>query len=317
MQWTASPPSVADIDGDGKNEAVGVSNVEMDVPYDTKHHAIMVLEGNYGDGSRSARRLAGWENLPSSGYPLSKTINYYPPSNPPAPTIVNLIGDARPEILYGAHDGYVYCTGPTATQLWRLDIRHGRSLMYASEILAADLNRDDIPELILTTYGDPDGVAPDEAHGYLMILDRSGNILYDIELPEQGTNGNGKGAPAAPTLGDLDADGDLEIAVQTFGAGCFVYTVPGSAGNMPLWPTARGNYLRDGRPWPAVMPACNADTDDDNDVDGSDLVAVAADMGVTGCVSPSDCPGDITGDGNVNNDDIAAIATNFGRAHCP
>jgi len=91
------------------------------------------------------------------------------------------VGDARPEILYGAHDGYIYCTGPTATQLWRLDIRHGRSLMYASEILAADLNQDDVPELILTTYGNPNGVAPDEAHGYLMILDRSGNVLYDID----------------------------------------------------------------------------------------------------------------------------------------
>ena len=40
----------------------------------------------------------------------------------------------------------------------------------------------------------------------------------------------------------------------TFGAGCFVYTVPGSAENMLLWPTGRGNYLRDGRPWPGKKP---------------------------------------------------------------
>jgi hypothetical protein len=70
-----------------------------------------------------------------------------------------------------------------------------------------------------------------------------------MELPEQGTNGNGKGAPAAPTVMDLNGDGALEIVVQTFGVGLFVYAVPGSAENLLLWPTGRGNYLRDGRPW--------------------------------------------------------------------
>ena len=250
MQWTDSPPNVADINGDGKNEVVGVANVEKDVPYDTKHHSIMVLEGSYGDGSRSARRLAGWENLPSSGYPLDRSGHtWYPPNNPPAPTIVNLVGDSRPEILYGAHDGYIYCTSPSAAQLWRKDIRHGRALMYASEIMVADLNQDDTPELILTTFGDPDNLAPDQPHGYLMILDNNGTILHDVELPEQGTNGNGKGAPAAPTVMDLNGDGNLEVVVQTFGVGCFIYTIPGSAENLLVWPTGRGNYLRDGQPW--------------------------------------------------------------------
>ena len=262
MQWTHSPPSVVDMNKDGKNEVVCVSNVESDEPYDTKHHSVMVLEGSYGDGSRSARRLQGWGDavddsnpLPSSDYPLSKVDPWYPPSNPPAPTIVNLTGDSRPEIIYGAHDGYIYCISPDATQLWRRSVLHGRDLMYASEVMVADLNRDNIPELILTTYGDPEGIAPGEAHGYLMILDRDGNVLYDIELPVQGTNGNGKGAPAAPTVMDLTGDGALEIIVQTFGAGCFIYTVPGSAENLLLWPTGRGNYLRDGRPWPVTKPS--------------------------------------------------------------
>ncbi len=248
MQWTDSPPSVADINGDGRNEVIAVSNVEKDVPYDTKHHSVMVLEGSYGNGSRSAMRLAGWEHLPSTGYPLSRAGHtWYPPANPPAPTIVNLVGDARPEILFAGHDGFVYCISPTAKRLWRRDIRHGRALMYASEITVADLNRDNIPELILTTYGDPDNITPGVPHGYLMILDRNGRVLFDLQLPQQGTNGNGKGAPAAPTVMDTDGDGSLEILVQTFGAGLFIYTVPGSAGNQLLWPTARGNFLRDGR----------------------------------------------------------------------
>ena len=46
---------------------------------------------------------------------------------------------------------------------------------------------------------------------------------------------------------DVDGNGTLEILVQTFGAGFYIYTVPGSQENMLLWPTARGNFLRDGR----------------------------------------------------------------------
>jgi len=252
LQWTESPPCVADVNGDGKNEVVCVSNVEKDVPYDTKHHSVMVLEGAYGDGSRSARRLPGWEQLPSSGYPLSRVGHtWYPPTNPPAPTVVNIVGDQRPEILYGAHDGYVYCLSPNAQLLWRVNITHGRALMYASELMVADLDRDDLPEIIFTTFGDPDSLAPDQPHGYLMILDREGRVLHDVPLPVQGTNGNGKGAPAAPTVMDLNGDSNLEIVVQTFGAGCFVYTIPGSSENLLLWPTARGDYLRQGRPWKA------------------------------------------------------------------
>ncbi len=251
MQWTASPPSVADLNLDGKNEVVAVANVEKDVSYDTKHHSIMVLQGSYGNGSTSAMRLPGWENLPSSGYPLNRgSRTWYPPRNPPAPTIVNISGDKRPEILYAAHDGYIYCTSATGQRLWRRDIRHGRAIMYGSEIVVADLNRDNVPELILTTYGDPENITPGKAHGYLMILDNNGNLLYDLQLPQQGTNGNGKGAPAAPTVMDTNGNGTLEILTQTFGAGFFIYTVPGSAENQLLWPTARGNFLRDGQPLP-------------------------------------------------------------------
>ena len=83
MQWTDSPPNVIDVNGDGKNDVVCVSNVEKDEPYDTKHHSVMVLEGSYGSGARSARRLSGWEKLPSSGYPLSRAgRTWYPPRQP-------------------------------------------------------------------------------------------------------------------------------------------------------------------------------------------------------------------------------------------
>lgn len=257
-QWTASPCNVVDVDGDGRNEVVGIPNVELGIDpfgaYPTIHFSVMVLEGSYGNGARSGRRLAGWENLPSAEAPLARTDPYYPPLGIPAPTTVNVVGDERPEILAPMNDGYLYAFSPDATRLWRRDIRHGRSVIYTSEILVSDLNRDDVNELVFTTYGKPDSAAPGVPHGYLMVLDNQGNVLHDLELPSQGTNGNGKGAPAAPTLGDLDGNGTLEIVVQTFDGKCFVYTVPGSSGQSMPWPTARGSYLRQGRSFRSGAP---------------------------------------------------------------
>lgn len=248
LQWTESPPGVADLNRDGKNEVVCVTNVEKFIPYATQHHSVMALEGGYGDGSRSARRLSGWENLPSSGAPQSRAGHtWYPPTNPPSPAILDIDGDRRLEIIYAAHDGYLYCYDHQGNQQWRYDFTHARDLMYASGVTVADLNRDRKLELVFTTFGDPESLAPGLDHGYLVILDAHGNMLHDIKLPQQGTNGNGKGAPAAPTIGDLTQDGNLEIIVQTFGAGLFVYTVPGSSSRNIPWPTGRGNYLRDGR----------------------------------------------------------------------
>jgi hypothetical protein len=241
LQWTASPPNVVDIDGDGKNEVVGIPNAEMKVPYETQAYAFMVLEGAHGDGSRSARRKAGFETLPLSDKPAVRAADdYYPPSGIPAPTTVNIVGDARPEIVAAINDGYIYAIGPDGTRLWRYDFAQGRDKTFASEVTVADLNKDGVPELVFGTYSlMPNG-------GHLVVLANTGKLLFDIELPGQGMNGNGIGVPAAPTIADLDGDGQLEILLQTFEHGIDVFTVPGSGKACMPWPNSRGNLLRNG-----------------------------------------------------------------------
>jgi hypothetical protein len=247
LQWTASPPGVVDLDGDGLNEVVGVPNIERDIPYVTQAYAVMVLEGAYGDGGRSARRKAGWETLPRGDAPIDVS-GWYPPTGVPAPTLVDISGDARPEIIVSLNDGYVYAFDAAGVRLWRTNYRHSKPIMFSSEVTVADLNRDGSPELLLTTYGDPNV----HDSGRLMILSAAGAVLHDLALPNPGYNGNGNGAPAAPTVGDLDGDGQLEIFVQTFDHGLDVFTVPGSGTNCVLWPTARGGPWRTGQqngPW--------------------------------------------------------------------
>ncbi|MBW2735998.1 MAG: VCBS repeat-containing protein [Deltaproteobacteria bacterium] len=243
LQWTASPPNVVDIDGDGKNEVVGVSNAERNVPYETVFEAVMVLEGDYASEDRSARRLAGWESLPHGAAPQMRPEGWYPPSSMPSPTHVDLDGDGKPETIFPSRDGHIYAINAEAAEMWSYDFRQGRPLLYATEVTVADLNRDGRPEVIFSTWGAPENPGA----GYLVILDAAGHELFALQVPEQGDNGNGIGLPAAPALGDLDGDGELEIVLQSFEHGVDIYSVPGSGTACMLWPTGRANLLRNGQ----------------------------------------------------------------------
>ena len=76
-----------------------------------------------------------------------------------APTLTNSSGDPRPEIVASVPDGSVYAIGPTGKRLWRYDYAHGAPKTFASEVVAADLNRDGTPELVFGTYGPAPGWA--------------------------------------------------------------------------------------------------------------------------------------------------------------
>jgi hypothetical protein len=243
LQFTASPPNVVDLDGDGKNEVVSIPNAEMNEPYETQAYAFMVLEGAYGDGARSARRKAGFETLPLSDKPTVRANgDYYPPDGVPSPTTVSILGDSRLEIVAPINDGYVYAIGPDGARLWRHDYAKGRPKTFASEVVVADLNKDGAPELVFGTYSLEDN------GGHLVVLENTGKLLHDVTLPNQGRNGNGIGIASAPTIADLDGDGQLEIVVQTFEHGIDVFTVPGSGKACLPWPTGRGGLLRKGSP---------------------------------------------------------------------
>jgi hypothetical protein len=217
--------------------------VERNIPYETQAYAVMTLEGAYGTGDRSAMRKAGWETLPRGDAPIA-VAGWYPPSGVPAPSTVDIVGDGRPEIVVTLNDGYVYAFDADAQRLWRYDFTHGKAIMFASEVTVADLNQDGSPEVLFSTFGDPD----EEDSGHLMVLSANGSLLHDVPLPDPGHNGNGNGGPAAPAVGDLDGDGELEVFVQTFDHGMDMFTVPGSGTNCVLWSTARGGPLRMGQP---------------------------------------------------------------------
>ena len=211
-------------------------------------HAFMVLDGAYGDGSRSARRHRGFEKLPMSNHPVHRPDgDWYPPSGIPAPTVVDIVGDDRPEIVAALPGGKVYAVGPDGDRLWTADYAPRRAKTFASEVVAADLNKDGRPELVFGTY------ALRRNAGRLVVLSAKGKKLSVTRLRHQGQDGNGIGVAAAPSIGDLTGNGTLEIVLTTFDHGVDVYTVPGSGTGCLPWPTGRGNVLRNGT-GPATAP---------------------------------------------------------------
>jgi hypothetical protein len=164
--------------------------------------------------------------------------------HPPSP---NILGDKRPEIIAAINDGAIYAVGPDAQILWHYNYAKGAAKTFASEPVVVDLNRDGVPEIVFGTY------ALSANAGRLVILSNTGAELFDIPLPGQGSDGNGIGVPAAPSVADLDGDGTLEIVLLTFDHGVDVFNVPGSGTQCLPWPTGRGNLLRNGQ-GPATVP---------------------------------------------------------------
>ena len=74
-----------------------------------------------GAAARRRSRRCRFSDKPS----VRASDDYYPPDGIPAPTTVNIVGDARPEIVAPINDGYVYAIGPDGTRLWRYDYAKG------------------------------------------------------------------------------------------------------------------------------------------------------------------------------------------------
>ena len=229
LQWTASPPSVADLDGDGHNEVIGLPNAEMKEPYETQNYAFMVLDGAQNGGARSARRHRGFTNLPLSRKPAVRGDERLLPAErhpgadgrqhrrrPPA-------GDRR----LGARRA-VYAVGPTGRRLWRYDYAHGAR----EDLRLGGRRRRPQPRRHARAR-----LRHLRARAALRAPRRAlappASKLYDIRLRHQGADGNGIGVPAAPSIADLDGDGRLEIVLSTFDHGLDVYRVPGLGHELP------------------------------------------------------------------------------------
>jgi len=138
--------------------------------------------------------------------------------------------------VFAGFDGRIHAVDSQRGQIW--DVAYTDSDVVATGgVVIADLSGDGAPEIVFTTY------STDVDAGELFILDGGGNLLHRLPL-------TGRGAMPVPTIADADGDGTLDIVVSLkdseAGPQLLVYRVPGSSSNCLLWPTGRGNYLRNG-----------------------------------------------------------------------
>jgi len=232
--FTNTAPAIADVDGDGKNDIVMVGSVQNAAQ--TNREQGVALWVVHPDASR----LTGWESPFHSPDYVSGLWDYG--NNIVAVTNQVTIADidpneTGPEMLYAGFDGKIHAVSAGKKELWTYQYTTGAEVGTGG-VVVGDLSGDGSPEIVFTSYGSNDG------DGSLFILDAGGNEKQKVALPR-------RGAMPVPTLADVDANGSIEIVVSLKDAedkkeSVIVYTVPGSADNCLLWPTGRGNLLRNG-----------------------------------------------------------------------
>jgi hypothetical protein len=238
-----SAPTLADLNGDGVLEIVVVGNVYNcgTDPYTSLYQMPFLFKV---DRTRWSGSGFDWTVIPtphSGSTPLSEDYNIIETAEP-NPVAADLDGDGFKEILFASYDGKVHCYWLDKTEHgnWPYQVP-GTGIRFASEPVVADLDNDGHAEVLFTSW--PEAVAG--RNGQLHILDYLGNPLQAVDLPSPAA-GNWNGALGAPTLADIDGDGELEALVGTVSTGLAAYDLPGSGKARVLWETGRGNMKRTG-----------------------------------------------------------------------
>lgn len=242
-----SAPIVVDVNGDGVNEAVVVGNVYNcgTDPYTSLYEMPYILNG---DRTRWSAGAYDWTVLPlpdGQAAPLSENYNQIE-NNQPNPAAADLDGDGLKEILFPSYDGrmHAYWLDKSEHGNWPYAVNQPGEGFYrfASEPVVADLDHDGHAEVIFASWTEKGSGQTGKLH----ILDYLGNPLHEVPLPAAYGGDSWNGALAAPTLGNIDGDPDLEVVLNTANSGLVAYDLPGSADARILWGTGRGNFQRSG-----------------------------------------------------------------------
>jgi hypothetical protein len=233
--FTNSAPAIADVDGDGSNEIVLLASVQNASQTDRlKGVALWVVRPD-------ASRIPGWETPFHAPDYLAGLWDYVgtnivAASNQVAVADINS-NKSGPEFIFAGFDGKIHSVGSDKSELWSFIYTTDPNVLTGG-IVVGDLSNDGSPEIVFNTY------SIDNGKGALLILDASGNELHRVPLPR-------RGAMSVPTLADIDGNGTVEIIVSLKDAedgveSVLVFTVDASSANNLLWPTGRGNLLRNG-----------------------------------------------------------------------
>lgn len=233
--FTNSAPAIVDLDGDGTRELVVLGSVQNAAQTDRLRG--VALWAIRADGTRPS----AW-TTPFHAPDYLAGLWDYEGTNVVAATNQVTVADIDParegsELIFAGFDGRIHAVSARAEGLWQTEYTDSERVLTGG-VVVADLSGDGAPELVFTSY------SPDPGLSALFVLAANGELLHRVALP-------GRGAMPVPTIADVDGDGQLEIVVALKDGEdrvrqVQVYTVPGSGTACLLWPTGRGNLLRNG-----------------------------------------------------------------------
>lgn len=204
-----------------------------------------------------------------------------------SPAAADFNGDGDLEIVAGSYDGRLFLLSFNGSSWNIADFtqvadalntklpanEHQATGRIESAPAIGDVDNDGNLEIVITTGGYPNSADPaSNKHGGIIVYEVSGGLSLSLKSGwpyltfDAGGQGAGGSTPdgirdgiwAAPALGDLNGDGDLEIV--TLGLDRRIYAVEHDGTAVPGWPLFRDNapLLRGGWSSPAL-----ADIDSD------------------------------------------------------
>ncbi len=219
--WYGSPSS-GDLDGDGLSEIIYAR-------FDSSVHAFNA-DGSYvenfpvsldslsgvvwssvavgdvdGDGhpeiavatTSGGIHLINHDGSPVQGFPVDVSNV----DRSAAPTMADMDGDGTPEIIIGDNNGMLHVIDADGSELFGFPVETGGSI--TASAVVGDITGDGEADIVVAAG---DGTI----YGY----EADGNMIRNFPIP-----GSTNGQITAAALGDLDSDGDMEIAVGIRGIG--------------------------------------------------------------------------------------------------